>query len=199
EKGVLLYRGYPIEQIAEYGDFLETCYLLLSGQLPTALEKKDFDYRVTRRTMAHEQMARFFTGLRRDSHPMAVLLASVGSLSAFYHDSTDISDPTQRMVASLRLIGKMPTLAAMAYKYSLGQPFIYPKNELDYAPNFLHMCFAVPCEEYKVNPVFARALDRIFILHADHEQNPSTATVRLAVSARAHPVALIAACAACSC
>jgi len=134
--------------------------------------------------MVHEQMARFFTGLRRDSHPMAVLVASVGALSAFYHDSTDISDATQRMMASLRLIAKMPTLAAMAYKYSLGQPFIYPRNELDYASNFLHMCFAVPCEEYKINPVFARALDQIFILHADHEQNPSTATVRLAGNGR---------------
>ena len=153
EEGVLLYRGYSIEQIAEHGDFLETCYLLLYGQLPNAVQKKDFDYRVTRHTMVHEQMARFLGGLRRDSHPMAVLVASVGALSAFYHDTTDISDPKQRMVASFRLIGKMPTLAAMAYKYSLGQPFIYPKNELDYASNFLHMCFAVPCEEYKINPV----------------------------------------------
>src|SRR5262245_18097552 len=197
DQGVLLYRGYPIEQIVQHGDFLETCYLLLYGQLPTAAQKKDFDYKVTRHTMVHEQMARFFQGLRRDSHPMAVLVASVGALSAFYHDSTDISDPTQRMVASLRLIGKMPTLAAMAYKYSLGQPFIYPKNELDYAPNFLHMCFAVPCEEYKVNPVFARALDRIFILHADHEQNPSTATVRMAGSSGANPFPCIAAGMAC--
>jgi citrate synthase len=164
DQGVLLYRGYPIEQIAEHGDFLETCYLLLYGQLPTAVQKKDFDHRVTRHTMVHEQMARFFQGLRRDSHPMAVLVASVGALSAFYHDSTDISDPHQRMVASLRLIGKMPTLAAMAYKYSLGQPFVYPKNDLDYSSNFLCMCFAVPCEDYKINPVFARALDRIFIL-----------------------------------
>jgi citrate synthase len=197
EKGVLLYRGYPIEQLAEHSDFLETCYLLLYGQLPTALQKRDFDYRVTRRTMVHEQMARFFTGLRRDSHPMAVLVASIGALSAFYHDSTDISDPTQRLVASLRLIGKMPTLAAMAYKYSLGQPFIYPQNELDYASNFLHMCFAVPSEDYKINPVFARALDRIFILHADHEQNPSTATVRIAGSSGANPFACIAAGVAC--
>ena len=167
---MLLYRGYSIEQIAEHGDFLETCYLLLFGQLPNAIQKKDFDYKVTRHTMVHEQMARFLGGLRRDSHPMAVLVASVGALSAFYHDTTDISDPKQRMVASFRLIGKMPTLAAMAYKYSLGQPFIYPKNELDYPSNFLHMCFAVPTEEYKINPVFARALDRIFILYADHEQ-----------------------------
>src|ERR1700730_9989091 len=171
DEGVLLYRGYPIEQIAEHGDFLETCYLLLYGQLPTPAQKKDFDYRITRHTMVHEQFARFFHGLRRDSHPMAVLVASVGALSAFYHDSTDISDPTQRMVASLRLLGKMPTLAAMAYKYSLGQPFIYPKDELDSTSNFLRMCFAVPCEEYKLSPVFARALDRIFILHADAEQN----------------------------
>src|ERR1700674_5449508 len=153
EEGVLLYSGYPIEQIAEHGDFLESCYLLLYGQLPTAVQKKDFDYRITRHTMVHEQMARFLGGLRRDSHPMAVLVASVGALSAFYHDTTDISDPKQRMVASFRLIGKMPTLAAMAYKYSLGQPFIYPKNELDYASNFLYMCFAVPCEDYKINPV----------------------------------------------
>ena len=144
DEGVLLYRGYPIEQIAEHGDFLETCYLLLYGQLPTAVQKKDFDHRVTRHTMVHEQMARFLGGLRRDSHPMAVLVASVGALSAFYHDTTDISDPNQRMVASFRLIGKMPTLAAMAYKYSLGQPFIYPKNELDYTSNFLRMCYAVP-------------------------------------------------------
>ena len=173
EEGVLLYRGYSIEQIAEHGDFLETCYLLLYGQLPNAVQKKDFDYRVTRHTMVHEQMARFLGGLRRDSHPMAVLVASVGALSAFYHDTTDISDPKQRMVASFRLIGKMPTLAAMAYKYSLGQPFIYPKNELDYSSNFLRMCYAVPTEDYKINPVFSRALDRIFILYADHEHRVS--------------------------
>src|ERR1700730_9023311 len=197
DQGVLLYRGYPIEQIAEHGDFLETCYLLLYGQLPTAVKKKDFAQRVPRHTMVHEQMARFFQGLRRDSHPMAVLVASVGALSAFYHDSTDISDPQQRMLASFRLIGKMPTLAAMAYKYSLGQPFIYPKNELDYASNFLHMCFAVPCEDYKINPVFARAIDRIFILYADHEQNASTSTVRLAGSTGANPFACIAAGIAC--
>jgi citrate synthase len=197
DEGVLLYRGYPIEQIAEHGDFLETCYLLLYGQLPTPVQKKDFDLRITRHTMVHEQFARFFHGLRRDSHPMAVLVASVGALSAFYHDSTDISDPTQRMIASLRLIGKMPTLAAMAYKYSLGQPFIYPKNDLEYASNFLRMCFAVPCEEYTLSPVFARALDRIFILHADHEQNASTSTVRLAGSSGANPFACIAAGVAC--
>src|SRR6201981_2484804 len=197
EEGVLLYRGYSIEQIAEHGDFLETCYLLFYGQLPNAVQKKAFDHRVTRHTMVHEQMASFLHGLRRDSHPMAVLVASVGALSAFYHDSTDISDPQQRMLASFRLIGKMPTLAAMAYKYSIGQPFIYPKNELDYASNFLHMCFAVPCEDYKINPVFARALDRILILYADHEQNPSTSTVRLAGSSGANPFACIAAGVAC--
>ncbi len=197
DKGVLLYRGYPIEQLAEHGDFLETCYLLLYADLPNAAQKKDFDYRITRHTMVHEQLARFFQGLRRDSHPMAVLMAGVGALSAFYHDSTDITDPHQRLLASLRLIGKMPTLAAMAYKYSIGQPFVYPKNELDYTSNFLRMCYAVPCEEYKLNPVFARALDRIFILHADHEQNASTSTVRLAGSSGANPFACIAAGVAC--
>ncbi|HUG62120.1 MAG TPA: citrate/2-methylcitrate synthase, partial [Methylomirabilota bacterium] len=169
DKGILLYRGYPIEQLAEHGDFLESCYLLLYGDLPTKSQKLDFDMRVTRHTMVHEQMSRFFTGFRRDAHPMAVMVASVGALSAFYHDSTDIADPHQRMVASIRMIAKLPTLAAMAYKYSIGQPFVYPKNNLDYAANFLHMCFAVPCEDYEVNPVLARAMDRIFTLHADHE------------------------------
>jgi citrate synthase len=197
DEGILLYRGYPIDQLAENGDFLETAYLLLYGELPNPTQKRDFDYRITRHTMVHEQMARFFQGLRRDSHPMAVLCASVGALSAFYHDSTDISDPHQRMVASFRLIGKMPTLAAMAYKYSLGQPFIYPKNDLDYSSNFLRMCYAVPCEDYQISPVFARALDRIFILHADHEQNASTSTVRLAGSSGANPFACIAAGVAC--
>jgi citrate synthase len=197
DEGVLLYRGYPIEQVAEHGDFLETAYLLLYGDLPTAAQKADFDYRITRHTMVHEQMARFFQGFRRDAHPMAVMVASVGALSAFYHDSTDISDPTQRMIASMRLIAKIPTLAAMAYKYSIGQPFIYPKNDLDYSSNFLRMCYAVPCEEYKVNPVLAQALDRIFILHADHEQNASTSTVRLAGSSGANPFACIAAGVAC--
>ncbi len=182
DEGVLLHRGFPIEQLAEQGDFLETCYLLLYGELPTAAQKKDFDTRVTRHTMVHEQMSRFFTGYRRD---------------AFYHDSTDITDPHQRMVASLRMIAKMPTIAAMAYKYHIGQPFVYPKNDLDYASNFLHMCFAVPCEEYKVDPVLARAMDRIFILHADHEQNASTSTVRLAGSSGANPFACIAAGIAC--
>src|ERR1700710_1058397 len=165
DEGVLLYRGYPIDQLAEHGDFLEACYLLLYGELPTAAEKADFEYRVTRHTMVHDQMNRFFTGFRRDAHPMAVMVASVGALSAFYHDSTDITDESQRMIASIRMIAKMPTLAAMAYKYSFGQPFVYPKNDLDYTSNFLRMCYAVPCEEYEVNPVFARALDKIFILH----------------------------------
>ncbi len=193
DEGVLLYRGYPIEQLAEHGDFLETCYLLLYGELPTATQKADFDYRITRHTMVHEQMARFFQGFRRDAHPMAVMVASVGALSAFYHDSTNIADPNQRMVASTRMIAKIPTLAAMAYKYSIGQPFVYPKNDLDYTSNFLRMCFAVPCEDYKVNPVLSRALDRIFILHADHEQNASTSTVRLSGSSGANPFACIAA------
>src|SRR6202167_5223672 len=191
--GVLLYRGYPIADLAEHGDFLETCYLLLYGELPTATQKADFDNRVTHHTMVHEQMSRFFQGFRRDAHPMAVMTGCVGALSAFYHDSTDISDPYQRMVASIRMIAKMPTLASMAYKYSVGQPFVYPKNELDYASNFLRMCFAVPCEEYHANPVLARAMDRIFTLHADHEQNASTSTVRLAGSTRAHTLRRISA------
>ena len=179
DQGVLLYRGYPIEQLAEHGDFLETCYLLLYGELPTPQQKADFDYTVTRHTMVHEQMSRFFQGFRRDAHPMAVMTGCIGALSAFYHDSTDISDPVQRMVASIRMIAKVPTLAAMAYKYSIGQPFVYPKNDLDYSTNFLRMCYAVPTEDYKPNTVLARAMDRIFILHADHEQNASTSTVRL--------------------
>ncbi len=193
DEGVLLHRGYPIEQLADHGDFLETCYLLLHGELPTPAEKAKFDQTVTRHTMVHDQMTRFFQGFRRDAHPMAVLVGAVGALAAFYHDSTDINDPVQRMVASHRMIAKMPTLAAMAYKYNIGQPFVYPKNDLDYASNFLRMCFAVPCEEYKVNPVLARALDRIFTLHADHEQNASTSTVRLAGSTGANPFACIAA------
>src|SRR5665213_2120858 len=197
DEGILLYRGYPIEQLAEHGDFLETCYLLLYGELPTAAQKTDFDHRVTYHTMVHEQMGRFFTGFRRDAHPMAIMCGVVGALSAFYHDSTDIADPQQRMVASLRLIAKMPTIAAMAFKYHFGQPFVYPLNALDYASNFLRMCFAVPCEEYKVNPVLSRAMDRIFILHADHEQNASTSTVRLAGSSGANPFACIAAGIAC--
>lgn len=197
DEGVLLYRGYPIEQLAENGDFLEACYLLLYGDLPTAAQRTDFLRRVTNHTMVHEQMSRFFQGFRRDAHPMAVMVGSVGALSAFYHDSTDISDPQQRLIASIRMIAKLPTLAAMAYKYSIGQPFIYPKNDLDYASNFLRMCFAVPCEDYKVNQVLARAMDRIFILHADHEQNASTSTVRLAGSSGANPFACIAAGCAC--
>jgi len=197
DEGILLHRGYPIDQLAEHGDFLETCYLLLYGELPTAAQKKDFDSRVTYHTMLHEQMSRFFTGFRRDAHPMAIMCGVVGALSAFYHDSTDISDPHQRMVASLRMIAKMPTIAAMAYKYHIGQPFVYPSNDLDYASNFLQMCFAVPCEEYTANPVLARAMDRIFILHADHEQNASTSTVRLAGSSGANPFACIAAGIAC--
>ncbi len=197
DEGILLYRGYPIQQLAEHGDFLETCYLLLYGELPTAAQKAEFDYIVTRHTMVHEQMSRFFQGFRRDAHPMAVMVGSVGALSAFYHDSTDISDPVQRNIASIRMVAKLPTLAAMAYKYSIGQPFVYPKNDLDYASNFLRMCYAVPCEEYKVNPVLARAMDRIFILHADHEQNASTSTVRLSGSSGANPFACIAAGCAC--
>ena len=197
DKGLLLYRGYPIEQLAEHGDFLETCYLLLYGELPNAPQRKEFDYRIRRHNLIHEQMARFFQGFRRDAHPMAVMVASVGALSAFYHDSTDISDPKQRMIASMRLIAKIPTLAAMAYKYNVGQPFVYPKNDLDYAASFMRMCFAVPNEEYKVNPVLASALDKIFILHADHEQNASTSTVRLAGSSGANPFACIAAGVAC--
>ncbi|MBB2962925.1 citrate synthase [Methylobacterium sp. R2-1] len=197
DEGVLLYRGYPIEQLAEQGDFLETAYLMLFGELPSSAQKADFDYRVTRHTMVHDQMNRFFQGFRRDAHPMAVMVACVGALSAFYHDSTDISDEQQRMIASLRMIAKMPTLAAMAYKYTIGQPFVYPKNDLDYTSNFLRMCFAVPCEEYVINPIYARALDKIFILHADHEQNASTSTVRLAGSSGANPFACIAAGIAC--
>jgi citrate synthase len=193
DEGILLYRGYPIEELAEKSDFMEVAYLLLYGELPTAKEKEQFLYDVTHHTMVHEQLTSFYRGFRRDAHPMAVLCGVTGALSAFYHDSTDIHDPHQRMVASYRLIAKMPTMAAMAFKYSTGQPFIYPKNSLGYAENFLHMCFAVPCEEMKVNPVLARAMDRIFILHADHEQNASTSTVRLAGSSGANPFACIAA------
>src|SRR3989441_7025201 len=197
DAGVLEYRGYPIEQLAENGDFLETCYLLLYGELPTKAQKEDFDNRVIHHTMVHEQMARFYQGFRRDAHPMAIMVAAVGALAAFYHDSTDITDPTQRMIASMRMIAKIPTLAAMAYKYTVGQPFMYPKNSLSFAENFLHMCFAVPCEEYKINPVLANALDKIFILHADHEQNASTSTGRTAGSSGANPFACIAAGIAC--
>jgi citrate synthase len=197
DKGVLLYRGYPIEQLAERSSFIEVCHLLLNGELPNKAEFETFRTTITRHTMVHEQMTRFFTGFRRDAHPMAIMCGSVGALSAFYHDSTDINDPLQRMIASHRLIAKMPTLAAMAYKYSVGQPFIYPRNDLDYTSNFLQMCFAVPCEPYVVNPVVSRALDRILILHADHEQNASTSTVRLAGSSGANPFACIAAGIAC--
>lgn len=197
DEGVLLYRGYPIEQIAERGNFLETCYLLLHGELPTSAEFKEFDRAITNHTMVHEQMQFFLRGFRRDAHPMAIMCGMVGALSAFYHDSTDINDPVQRMIASRRLIAKMPTLSAMAFKYSAGQPIVYPKNNLGYAENFLHMCFSVPAEEYKVDPILARAMDRIFILHADHEQNASTSTVRLAGSSGANPFACIAAGIAC--
>ncbi len=197
DKGVLLYRGYPIYDLADQGNFLETCYLLLYGVLPNKAQYADFESRITNHTMLHEQMNRFYTGFRRDAHPMAIMVGVVGALSAFYHDSTDINDPVQRDIAALRMIAKMPTIAAMAYKYSAGQPFIYPRNDLDYASNFLHMCFAVPCEEYKVDPVLARAMDRIFVLHADHEQNASTSTVRLAGSSGANPFACIAAGIAC--
>jgi len=193
DEGVLMYRGYPIQELAAKSDFLEVAYLLLNGELPTADQKTQFVSDITHHTMVHEQITTFFRGFRRDAHPMAVLCGVVGALSAFYHDSTDINDPYQRMVASHRLIAKLPTIGAMAYKYSLGQPFVYPKNSLGYAENFLHMTFAVPCEEYKVSPTLAKAMDRIFILHADHEQNASTATVRNAGSSGANPFACIAA------
>ena len=197
DAGILLHRGYPIDQLAENGDFIETCYLLYHGELPTASQRKTFETAITRHTMIHEQMAQFYRGFRRDAHPMAVMVGVVGAMSAFYHDSTDINDPRQREIASHRMIAKLPTIAAMAYKYHIGQPFVYPRNELSYAANFLHMCFAVPCEEYTVNPILARAMDRIFILHADHEQNASTSTVRLAGSSGANPFACIAAGIAC--
>ena len=197
EAGILLHRGYPIGQLAENSTFMEVAYLLLHGELPNKEELDDFAYTISRHTMVHEQLATFFRGFRRDAHPMAIMVACVGALSAFYHDSTDITDPQQRLIASIRMIAKLPTIASMAYKYSIGQPFVYPKNDLDYASNFLRMCFAVPCEEYKPNPVLARAMDRIFILHADHEQNASTSTVRLAGSSGANPFACIAAGCAC--
>ncbi|MBK8175741.1 MAG: citrate (Si)-synthase [Rhodospirillales bacterium] len=193
DKGVLLYRGYPIENLAEHSDFMEVCYLLLYGDLPTAEQKRKFEHDITYHTMVHEQMHKFIEGLRRDSHPMAVMVGMVGALSAFYHDSTDITNPRHRMIASYRMIAKMPTLATWAFKYSLGQPFIYPRNDLRYSENFLHMMFSTPCEPYKVNPVLAKAMDRILILHADHEQNASTSTVRLAGSSGANPFACIAA------
>jgi citrate synthase len=193
DKGVLLHRGYSIEYLAEKSDFMEVCYLLLNGELPSRPEKKNFEHTITMHTMVHEQLNYFFRGFRRDAHPMAIMCGVVGALSAFYHDSTDINDPHQRMVASYRLIAKMPTIAAMAYKFSIGQPFMYPRNDLKYAENFLYMMFGVPCEEYVTNPVLADAMDRIFILHADHEQNASTSTVRLAGSTGANPFACIAA------
>ena len=193
DEGVLLHRGYAIGDLAEHSTFMETCYLLLNGELPNAEELTAFDNTITRHTMVHEQLSTFFRGFRRDAHPMALMCGIVGALSAFYHDSTEIHDPHQRMVASHRLIAKMPTIAAMAYKYSVGQPFVYPRNDLGYTHNFLRMTFGVPAEEYEVDPAVVRALDRIFILHADHEQNASTSTVRLAGSSGANPFACIAA------
>ena len=197
DKGELLYRGYPIEQLAVNCDFLETCYLLLNGELPKADQKKTFVDTVTRHTMVHEQMQFFFRGFRRDAHPMSVLVGTVGALASFYHDSLDINDPHHREVSAIRLIAKMPTLVAMAYKYSVGAPFVYPRNDLSYSANFMRMMFATPAEEYKVNEVLVRALDRILILHADHEQNASTSTVRLSGSSGANPFACIAAGIAC--
>jgi citrate synthase len=193
DKGELLYRGYPIEQLAVKADYLETCYLLLNGELPSAAQKLDFVSRVTNHTMVHEQMTRFFQGFRRDAHPMSILVGCVGALSAFYHDSLDINNPEHRKISAIRLIAKMPTLVSMAYKYSVGQPFMYPKNDLSYSGNFMRMFFGNPCEDYKINPVIERAIDRILILHADHEQNASTSTVRLAGSSGANPFACIAA------
>ncbi|MEM8881498.1 MAG: citrate synthase [Pseudomonadota bacterium] len=197
DKGILLHRGYSIDDLAKRATYLETCYLLLYGELPNQAQLADFEDRVTLHTMLHEQMTNFFRGFRRDAHPMAIMVGVVGAMSAFYHDSTDISDPWQREVASIRLIAKMPTIAAWAYKYSIGQPFVYPRNDLDYATNFLRMCFAVPAEEYQPDPILSRAMDRIFTLHADHEQNASTSTVRLAGSSGANPFACIAAGIAC--
>jgi citrate synthase len=197
DEGVLLYRGYPIEQLAVNCDFLEVCYLLLNGELPTQEEKTKFDWTVTRHTMVHEQLARLYGGFRRDSHPMAVMVGVVGALSAFYHDSLDINDPAHREISAFRLIAKLPTIVAMAYKYNMGQPFMYPRNDLGYTANFMRMMFGVPAEEYEVNDVLVRALDRIFILHADHEQNASTSTVRLAGSSGANPFACIASGIAC--
>jgi citrate synthase len=193
DEGVLLYRGYPIEQLAEKSDFIEVSYLLLNGELPNAAELAEFKNHVTHHTMVHEQLKSFFSGFRRDAHPMAILCGVVGALSAFYHDSLDINDPQQREISAFRLIAKVPTIAAWAYKYSIGQPFMYPRNDLSYAENFLYMLNAVPAEEYKVNPILSRAMDRILVLHADHEQNASTSTVRLAGSTGANPFACIAA------
>ncbi len=197
DKGILLYRGYPIDQLAEKSNFLEVCFLLLYGELPTAAQMAEFDHAITNHTMLHEQLVLFFRGFRRDAHPMAVMCGVIGALSAFYHDSTDVNDPRQREIASHRLIAKMPTIAAMAYKYAMGQPFVYPSNSLGYTENFLRMTFSVPAEDYKINPILSKALDTIFILHADHEQNASTSTVRLAGSSGANPFACIAAGIAC--
>ncbi|MFN5082095.1 MAG: citrate synthase [Brevundimonas sp.] len=197
DQGTLLHRGYPIDQLAKHSNFVEVCHLLLHGELPTASEYASFERGITMHTMLHSQFDRFFEGFRRDAHPMAIMVGTVGALSAFYHDSLDIHDPVQRNISAIRLIAKMPTIAARAFKYSVGQPFIHPKNDLNYAENFLRMCFAVPAEEYEVNTVLARAMDRIFILHADHEQNASTSTVRLAGSSGANPFACIAAGIAC--
>jgi citrate synthase len=193
DRGILLHRGYPIAELALHADYLQVCYLLLNGELPNSEQSLDFSSRVIRHTMVHEQMTSLFKAFRRDSHPMAIMCGVAGTLSAFYHDSLDINNPKHREIAAFRLISKMPTLAAMSYKYSIGQPFMYPRNDLSYAGNFLHMMFSVPCEEYKVNPVIERAMDRIFILHADHEQNASTSSVRLAGSSGANPFACIAA------
>lgn len=197
DEGTLLYRGYPIEQLAAHCDYLEVCYLLLNGDLPDPNQKQAFDNKVIRHTMVHDQINNFFRGFRRDAHPMAVLVGTVGALSAFYHDSLDLNNPSHREVSAFRLIAKIPTLAAMAYKYTIGQPFVYPLNTLSYSANFMRMLFAVPAEDYEVNEVLVRALDRIFILHADHEQNASTSTVRLAGSSGANPFACIAAGIAC--
>jgi citrate synthase len=197
DEGILLHRGYPIDQLAEQSNFMEVAYLLLHGDLPKQKELDEFSYTISRHTMLHEQLATFYRGFRRDAHPMAIMCGVVGALSAFYHDSTDITDPQQRLIASHRLIAKMPTIAAMAFKYSIGQPFLYPQNDLSYTGNFLRMTFGVPAEPYEVNPIIEKAMDRIFILHADHEQNASTSTVRLAGSSGANPFACIAAGIAC--
>jgi citrate synthase len=193
DKGVLLHRGYPIDELAEQSSFLEVCYLLLHGDLPNAGEFAEFEKNITYHTMLHEQFDRFFNGFRRDAHPMAIMVGAVGALSAFYHDSTNINDPEQRMISAHRMIAKIPTIASRAFKYFRGQPFVYPRNDLSYAENFLRMCFSVPAEDWKPNPILTRAMDRIFILHADHEQNASTSTVRLAGSSGANPFACIAA------
>src|ERR1700740_144408 len=197
DQGILLHRGYPIDQLAEQSSFLEVCYLLLHGELPDAKQFADFEHNITYHTMLHDQFDKFFSGFRRDAHPMAIMVGAVGALSAFYHDSTNVEDPEQRMISSHRLIAKMPTIAARAFKYFRGQPFVHPRNELSYAENFLRMCFSVPAEDWKPNPILTRALARIFILHADHEQNASTSTVRLAGSSGANPFACIAAGIAC--